>query len=305
MAFIMPNISRRQLDWIILFSVDLGVPATLAWQRHTGAVTVSVAVITAIIVLAALNGFLVLNFYRRNKRQALPTGRSFFFGAGVMAIISLLVTVLAVSQIPAHNDYLRLALSNTPLENIHPLRDRLVVELIRSRAANSRENDSLIAEVSKNPLSPQLYTPESFANLEVTQRTSSGLKKFVDADLDYGAKQIQAMTDFRAKMKEADPEYLISWDAKKNDQDTLMAETLKVEKQFLDSVIALYDFAGKHTADIRVSGGKVEISDPKIRQNFESQLSASKNLRDKMTELGQHAAKKQQEARSKSADIVP
>jgi hypothetical protein len=111
------------------------------------------------------------------------------------------------------------------------------------------------------------------------------------------------MADFRGKMKQVDPEYLKSWDAKTNDQEALMAETMVVQKQMLDSVLALYGFTAKHTAAFKLSGDKLEITDPSIKQEFASQFTASKTQYNKMVEQVQKAAKQQQDARSRSADI--
>jgi len=296
MASIMPSLSRRQIDWFILGCVDLTVPAMLAWKRHTGAVSVDVAALSGFIVLSLLNTFFLLAIIRRNKRQSLPTPKSLLVGAIALASFSALVTTLAVALVPEHNGYLQLALSSIPLNDIQPERTRLVVELLRRRAANSSENNLLLADVKKNPISPSLYSPESFADVNAIHRTTSRLQQIVTAELDYDAKQQQAMDDFRAKMGKADPDYLKAWDDSEREQESVEAKTIAREKEWVASVLDLYDFASNHVDSIRLRQGRVEFSKSALGEEFDQKQSLSKALQEKFSDLENELAQRQKQA---------
>lgn len=297
-------VSRQQRDWLVLVCVNLAVPATVAWKRYSEGCDVTVAVITTLISLVALNAVVISTIRSRCTREGL-TAPKWLLSLGVaLAVFSAVSSIVAVAIIPVRNDYLKLALSDIPLSRIQPERKRLVVELIRRRAANSRENDRAIAEAKSKPLFPPLYSPESFADLDVMNKTMRELRKYVEVDTDYGEKQQQALADFREKMAKADPEYLKSWDAEREGQEALEAATLGAEKEWFSGVIALYEFASKHYDVVKLYGSPLESSDP-VMQEFKRRLAENKALHNKLeTQVGE-LAKRQQKSRNKTVAFVP
>ncbi len=272
---------------------------TLAWERHAGQVAVRNAIVIAILVLAVMNGFFLLTFHRRNTSLSLPTSRAFIFAATGLALVSVIASAMAVNHISAQDDELRLAMSDTPLEKIQPERVRLVVELIRRRAANSKENDQILAEARKNPISPPLYSPASFANIEMVLSTVAKVKKYANADLDYSARQQQAMADFRAKMANTDAEYLKSWDSAEEEQEAIEAKTIQTERQWLASILSLYDLAARHIKSIKLHQDYVEFTEPGVGSEFENQEQISKGLQNKLMNLENELTVRQTEARKR------
>jgi hypothetical protein len=301
----MRPLSQTQLQWLALVGVDLTVPFTLIGIRRSGGVTVAVAALTSIVVLASLNGLLLFAIQRRNTSQSLPRSRGFVSGAVALAVLSGSVSIAAVALIPSHNSYLELALSNTPLESIQPAQKRLVVELIRKRAANSHDYDAQVAEARANPLSPALYTPESFASIEVMQATLSKLEWYITADMAYSDKQQLAMADFRAKMAQADPAYLRDWGAKRLDQEEIEAKTIASQRQWFNGVVALYNFSEEHAKAIKLNGKELGFSEPGLKSEFERQLSASKEAYDQYIALEKQLAQRQEEAQRATGFELP
>jgi hypothetical protein len=303
MAPIMPALSRQQLDWLILLCVNIPIPVMLGWKTYSGELTAKVAIICALAILLIMNSVVVVGIKSRRKRHGIATPRSFIFWAVGLAVFSAMVTTLTVASIPVRNDYRELALSNTPLSDIQPEQRRLVVELIRHRAESSREQNRFLAQVK--PLSPALYSPESFASVGVIQNTSSTMKKIAEMDFEYTAKNQQSMAEFREKMATADPGYLKAWDAERQGQEKLEASTLTLEKQWLAGVEALYEFAAKHTKSISLRGNKLEFSSPAVEQDFRRQKDTSEALYNKLMEQVRTLAERQQKAQGKTGGAVP
>ena len=300
----MSSPSRQQLDWLMLACVNATVPAMLAWKTYSGDVTVKVSILTAIIILPVMNGVVVVGVRSRRKRQGIETPRSFIFWAVGLAMFSALVTTLTVTSISVRNGYFELALSGTPLNEIQPEQKRLVVELIRRRILNSRDYDRARAEVHNKPLSPALYSPESYVNVDVNHRTISELQKYAEVDFEYSSKQELAKAEFRTKMARIDPTYLQSWDSQRQDQQALETSMISLEKQWLDSVVVLYEFAAKHIEVIKLQGGKLLFSDPAIEQTFQRQQDASEALCSRLKEQSKELITRERQSRSHIADLA-
>jgi len=202
------------------------------------------------------------------------------------------------------NGYFELALSGTPLNEIQPEQKRLVVELIRRRILNSRDYDRARAEVHNKPLSPALYSPESYVNVDVNHRTISELQKYAEVDFEYSSKQELAKAEFRTKMARIDPTYLQSWDSQRQDQQALETSMISLEKQWLDSVVVLYEFAAKHIEVIKLQGGKLLFSDPAIEQTFQRQQDASEALCSRLKEQSKELITRERQSRSHIADLA-
>jgi hypothetical protein len=267
----------------------------MVWERRAGEVGITAALISGMIALALANIAVIIGVRARNKRQGQPASRGLAFGAVVLAVVSACVMAIGVFSVPAHNEFVDLAFSNTPLSEIRPERKALVVELIRRRAANSREYEAVAAQVK--PLSPPLYSPESFANEYAIRNTVDYLKKYADIDFAYYSKQQEVMADFRNKMSKADPEYLKRWDAETG-RGVAEASTNNLERQWLTSAFALYDYAASHVKDITVTDGKLNFSTERVRLEFNEKEEKSKTLYTKWQDRFQGLLRDQQQTRA-------
>jgi hypothetical protein len=213
----------------------------------------------------------------------------------VLAVASATVTALAVSSIPAHNEYVDLAFSDVPLSQIHPERKALVVELIRRKAANSREYD--IDASQAKPLSPPLYSPESFASKDAIADTMGQLKKATDSDFAYRAKQQDAEADFRKRMSEVDPQYLATFDSNLEKADE--ASMSNLEQQWFSTTSALYQYAAAHQKEIEVRNGNLKFNTTAVQIEFNQRQELSKTLYAKFLERVHGALRDKQQQRAR------
>lgn len=296
-------ISRRQLEYAVVACVNATVPAIVLWKRYSGEVTSTVAVLTALISLAIVNTVLIVGLRSKQRRLGISPSRRLPATAVILGVAAVLLTAAGVKAVPVRNDYLGLALSDKPLSEIRPEQKRLVVELLRRRAENSRDYDRALAEAKAHPISPALYTPESFASVDVMHSTINTLKKYIGVDMDYGAKQQEAMSEFRDKMAKVDPEYLKQWDSERRHAEELQASATELEKEWFSSVVALYDFAAAHCDEVKLYGSPAERGD-KTEQEFKAQLAASKSLYTKWQQQIQELVKRQNESRARNVAYV-
>jgi hypothetical protein len=288
--------AREAKDWLVLVCIDAGVPITIEWKRHTGEVSATVAIVSGLVSLAVLNAVLILTIRARNKRQGQGVPRGLVIGAIGIAMLGASVTLLSAFTASPQNDYLRLALSDKPLNDIHPAQRALVVELLRRRLANSRANDHLIADTK--PISPPLFSPDSFARESTIRSVSSAYKIATDADFSYYAQQQEAMNDFRSKMMKVDPGYLKSFEGAQQQRETADAKSNKLEQESSAATLALYEYAAIHAKDIKVKNGELVISTESVRLELLGQLENSKTLFSKWQAVVQEQVRHQQQARS-------
>jgi hypothetical protein len=294
--------TREAKDWLVLVCIDAGVPITIAWKRHTGEASATVAIVSGLVSLAVLNAILIVTIRARNKRQDQGVPRSLVIGAIGLMMLGALITSLSVFAVTAHNDYLELALSDKPLNDIHPAQRALVVELLRRRLANSRANNHLIADIK--PISPPLFSPDSFASESTIRSVSSAYKNATDADFSYYAQQQEAMNDFRSKMTKVDPGSLKSFEAAQQQQETAEAEGYKMEQESATATLALYQYAAVHAKDITFKNGELAFSTESVRLEFSGQLENSKALFSKWQADVQERARRQQQAHAAVSSSV-
>ncbi len=293
--------NRTRLYWLVLVSINSGVPIATVWKYHAGETSSRVALVSGMIVLIVCNLAALLAFWRRYQLDGEPLPRTLLVGAAALAVVCCLLTILGVSSVRHHNEYADLAFSDTPLSSIEPEQKRLVVELIRCTAANSQEENKALAEAQKVPMNPPVYSPESFANQQVIQSTMAHLTKYADIDFQYFGKQQSAREDFRRKMAVIDPEYLKSWNAKRQEQEAADKATDQLEHDWFASVESLYNYAAQHTQEISVKDGRIAPSANAIRQAFNDQLDWSKALHDKLQSSVKEQVRRQQESRAQLA----
>jgi hypothetical protein len=293
----MASISHNTAAWLLLAAIDLTVPAMVTWEYHAGKISSPVALISGLTSLAVLNAVMITAIRSRNKSSRRQTPRGFVIVAVSFAVFSGLLTELGIHSIPAQNDYLELALSNTPLSEIHPPQKAIVVELIRRNAAASKEYGRVAVETK--PISPPLFSTGSFADQSVIKSVSSQFKKAADLDFAYYAQQQQSMAEFREKMMKADPDYLRSFDAARQEEELANNKAIELLRECTSVTLALYGYAAKHAPEIAVKNGQLVFSNENVRGEFDRQLENSKSLLQKWDVAHSNQVRLQQLAETK------
>jgi hypothetical protein len=292
---IVPEIGKtesvhRRITWLLIVS-NLSVPAFVFFQRDgnnlSDVVNIWVGWISAAVITTALWVGACLRL--PVDRRRLPRGM--VLTSLALVILSGLITTISIAVSPGDN-YLAVALSDAPLTKIKPDRKRLIVELIRRNKAASDEN-SRIAK-SMKPVSPALYSVDSFASGVAMESTSSQLKYAYDIDQAYSAAKRQARQDFQDKMQRVDPDYLRDFESKMQKDDSLEASIEAEEAKWVKSALSLYDYAIAQAGNISVnSGGRLVIASEGLRQSLLQQIEASKALEETMMNDRAKAVKNQ------------
>ncbi len=271
--------SRR--DVLLLTLVNLSIPVFVLLQRNNEDLNDKRSIFVGWISVILLNAAFLFGMYRRRRRTHQEISSRLIFVAGALAILSGIITTISISAFPRHNSYMELAQSGIPLHQIEPEQKRLIVELIRRTAANSAEN-TRIAQ-SMKPISPPLYSVNSFANKAAMESTSSQLKQAYDIDVTYTKRRSQILSEFHDKMERVDPSYLQSFEASNQNEDVGEAAIASSEEKWIASALDLYAYAGAHANVISiVDGNKLQIADPDVRRELSGQLEASKALQQDM-----------------------
>jgi hypothetical protein len=217
--------------------------------------------------------------------------RSVVWTSLALVVLSGLITTISIVASPS-DSYLALALSDVPLNKIKPDRKRLVVELIRQDKAASDEN-SRIAK-SMKPITPALYSVDSFASKAAIESTSSQLKQAYDIDQAYAAAKHQARQSFHDKMQRVDPDYLRDFESRMQEEDSLEESIEAEEAKWVASALSLYDYAAAHVANLSVNdGGNIAIASKEFRQSLLQQIDTGKALEQTMMNDRMKAVKKQ------------
>ena len=271
---------RKLMDWLLVALGNLTVPVMLLWKLHNGSIESSVAKVSCWISLGLLTVALVLGFTKRNRSGRGSVSRRLLIGVFFIAILNALVTTSAIGAFEKENSYMKLTVSSKPLSEIYPERKRLVVEALRRTAANSRENSATAAHIK--PISPPLYSADSFASIAIMKTTSQQLNDAFQLDKSYAAQQKEVMIDLRRKMASVDADYLKSWNLARADQESSEAATEAIEERWVLSTLGLYEYAMQHHNEITVKNGALEFSSPIVQKDFQSQEKTCKQLQHDM-----------------------
>jgi len=71
-----------------------------------------------------------------------------------------------------------------------------------------------------------------------------------------------------------------------------------LEKQWLDQTVALYEFAARHTLEIVVQNGKLNVFTQPLQLEFNERLSTTKDLFSKFQKAVQESVNQQKRART-------
>jgi hypothetical protein len=295
----MTSAPRHALDWLLLAVIDLTVPAVIAWKHRAGDTTSTVALLTGFISIAVLNAVIVGAISSRRRRLGEGSSRGFLSVAIGLAVLSGLLTALGVLSFPERNDYVELALSNVPLEEIHPEQKALVVELVRRRAADSKNYERVAAQIK--PISPPLFSPDSFANDAVIRAVLEQYTKAYTVDFDYREEEQRTMSDFRDKMMKVDPDYLKTFEAAEQapeSQESGEEKAFQLQKASVAATLALYNYADTHTKEISLRNGELRFANAGVQAEFSRQLEDSKSRHERWQELLHELVKEHQRSRA-------
>jgi hypothetical protein len=269
----------RRIAWLLLV-VNLSVPAFVLFQRNGNHLTDAANIWVGWVSATMLTVMLVVGTYFRLPLDRRQIPRSMVLTSFALVVLSGLITTISIAASPS-DDYLAVALSDKPLDKIKPERKRLIVELIRKNKAASDEN-SRIAKTMK-PISPALYSVDSFATKSAMESTSSQLKQAYDIDQAYATGKHQARQAFHDQMQRVDPDYLAAFDSRMQQDDSQEASIESEEAKWVASALSLYDFAVAHASDISLNdGGHLAIKGEELKQNLLQQINASTALEQTM-----------------------
>jgi hypothetical protein len=269
----------RRIAWLLLV-VNLAVPAFVMVQRNGNHLTDAANIWVGWISATMLTVMLVVGTYLRLPMDRRQIPRSMVLTSLALVVLSGLITTVCIASSPSDN-YLAVALSDTPLNKIKPDRKRLIVELVRQNKAASDEN-SRIAKTMK-PISPALYSVDSFANKTAMESTSSQLKQAYDIDKAYAVAKHEARQAFHDQMQKIDPDYLRGFDSKMQEDDSLETSIEAEESKWVESALSLYDYATAHASDISLNkDGHLAIASEELKQNLLQQINASTALKQTM-----------------------
>lgn len=291
------KLSRDGVDWLIFGCVNAAVPLTVGWKHYIGEISTHIALVGGLISIVVANIALVLARRARNMHQGKVTSGNPIFKAIGLAALAALGTAFSAYWVPEQNEYLRLALSDTPLDQIHPEREALVVELTREQIANTQQENRIISGMK--PISPPLFSADSFASENAIRSVLRAYEAATEADFSYSEQQQRAMSEFRDKMSKVDPDFLKSFELAQRDREEAAASTLALERNCLTATRDLYDYAATHTAEIAVKNGALDFSNDSVRRDFSTKLQAGKALFDALqTKVREQVALQQQAGRS-------
>jgi hypothetical protein len=280
----------RRIAWLLLV-VNLAVPAFVMVQRNGNHLTDAANIWVGWISATMLTVMLVVGTFLRLSMDRRQIPRSMVLTSLALVVLSGLITTVSIESSPSDN-YLAVALSDTPLNKIKPDRKRLIVELVRQNKAASDEN-SRIAKTMK-PISPALYSVDSFANKTAMESTSSQLKQAYDIDKAYAMAKHEARQAFHDQMQKIDPDYLRGFDSKMQEDDSLEASIEAEESKWVASALSLYDYATAHASDISLNkDGHLAIASEELKHNLLQQINASTALKQTMMNDRAKAVKSQ------------
>ncbi len=295
----MTQLSQRSRDWLIVIGTNLTAAFWLFWHARRE-VNAETTLITTPIVFVILNAVVLRSILAKNRRLQLKTPPSL-----VVTAITLAMVACGCLWGVLHRDLdfsqaiLDEAVSSKLISDIKPENRAILVQLLRTRLQNSRE---YTADASRfKPITPALYSAESFENDDVIQSVKSQVEAAASRDITYSNRQQEAMNAFRTKMSKADPAYLESFEAQRKGVDDEYAKASSQIAEWLEATVGLYDFVAANHKTIKLNGHELVFSDRTTKATFEDKKKHSTDLLDEIraTEKGQ------EERQSKALPDVP
>jgi len=286
--------------WIVMSSANITIPIVIIWSTHTGDLNRLGAVWSCWVCFIGLNALWLLALRSADRRVGRPGSGKRIIQAIALAFVAALLTMGYLNSYAPRNTYFALAMSNRPLNSIRPTRRRIVVKFIRERAAASRASDEAAAHM--HPISPPLYSPESFANLDAMSRTVRQVQQAFDVDAAYARNLTQSYARFQEDMMHADPQYLQAWLSSPDNEETANQNIFAIEKEWVRSVQDLYGYAAQQHQKIRLRNGTLIFASAEIKNKFEDLENASTGLQQKMQTARAALLDKQHQAMARNSN---
>jgi hypothetical protein len=290
----MPRLPASARDWISIVVINASIPALILWQLHGGDVDRHSALLACWVSLAFVNAVFLGAAWQRGRRKGTPVAGGVYAAALVLAVAAGFSTTSWVNHHQPPQTYLQMALSDTPLDQIRPARSRIVVHLLRERIAAGRAYSEAAAHIQ--PISPPLYSAESFSSTANIGKTTSGLQQAWQVDKTYADRLRSTDATFNSEMAAVDPKFLTSWNAARAEQDKTQTHVNELEAQWVQSVQSLYAYAAAHQREIRLEKKTLVFSSAKARTEFRSLAETSQKLQQQMLALQQKLVSTQQKA---------
>ncbi len=247
------------------------------------------------IVFVILNAVVLWSIRAKNRRLQLATPPRLVTAAIILGLLgSCCLWADLHRDLDFSHEILNEAVSSMPISAIKPESRAILVQLLRTRLQNSREQTAAASQLK--PITPALYSAESFENDNVIQSVKRQVQAAGSFDLSYADKQQAAINEFRARMSKADPAYLASFEVKRKDADDEFAKALLEEKQWLEATNALYDFAAANQKMMKLKGNQLVFSDPRVKTTFEDEKQRSVALLNKVQAMQKQQAERQAKA---------
>lgn len=247
------------------------------------------------IVFLILNAVLLTSILAKNRRLQLTTPTRLVVTAVILALgASCCLWAALHKDLDFSHEILNEAVSSTPVSAIRPESRAILVQLLRTRLQNSREQTAAASRLK--PITPALYSAESFENENVIQSVKSQVETAASFDLSYADKQQAAMNEFRARMSKVDPAYLESFEAERKEANEEFAKASSQEKQWLEATTALYDFAAANHGMMGLKGNQLFFSDSSVKASFEGKKERAIDLLNQL-----QASEKEEEKRQEKA----
>lgn len=274
--------------------VNITMQVIVIWRCYAGEINASVASISGLATAVFGNVALLVGFNIRRRREGQKIPRNIVVFGLLLGIAGTGGTAAGARLISTQDDFVQLARSTRPLDDIRPPQKRLVVQLLRRREHLSSDYARSAAAVK--PISPPLYSPNSFATLAAIRSTSAAIGEAATKDFEYLAQRQEATDEFRDQMTRIDPrsEYVRAWEQTANRE----AAFATLEKDWVSSVMDLYGYAAIHTGSLSVIDGRIILSGDGERTEFVALLEKSMALHTSFQSELQKSVADQRPARS-------
>ncbi len=182
-------------------------------------------------------------------------------------------------------------------------REAVLHELLQLLAVNANEHRAAVQ--AAKPITPGVYSPESFTSPEVENLVAGELEAYSMEDMRYRERNRVAISRFRSRMAEVDPAYLKEWDGKRAEAEGEDLQVADLEAKWVKSVEALYLYAAEHGKEIAMSRTGASFASKDVESGFEQLLARSRGEQQAYRAAQKKAVERKRRAEQKAASAKP
>ena len=182
-------------------------------------------------------------------------------------------------------------------------REAVLHELLQVLAVNANEHRA--AEQAAKPITPGVYSPESFTSPEVENQVAGELEAYAMEDMRYQERNKVAIARFRSRMAQVDPAYLKEWDRTRAEAEGEDLQVADLEAKWVKSVDALYLYAAEHGKEIAMSRTGASFASKDVESGFEQLLARSRGAQQAYRAAQKKALERKRRAEQKAASAKP